>query len=415
MKENWKKKISLFLTSQSISLFGSSLVQYAIIWYITLKTGSGVMMTIATLCAFIPQVLISLFAGVWADRYNKKYIIMIADGTIALSTLIIAIFFFSGINDIWLLFLVLGIRSLGNGVQTPTTTSLIPELVPESQLMRVNGINTTVQSIMLIVSPAISGALLANVDLQYIFLIDVVTAIIGISVFSFIKVNHQKKDEEKVAYFTSIKEGIVYTKNHKFISRMLRYLFMANFLMTPLSLLNPLLVTRTFGSEAWYLTINEIVFFVGTILGGIVISSWGGFKNRIYTIGLGSFFFGFLSILIGLPLSFPVYLILMGIIGLFSTFVNTPFTTLFQEKVDADKLGRVFSLITIVSGTIMPISMILYGPLADIISIESILIATGILYIIGTIFLVKDKTIKKSLNCDENTENKDLQSEKNVI
>ena len=76
MEKTWKKKAGLFLTSQAVSLFGSSLVQYAIIWYITLETQSGVMTTLATLCGFIPQVLISLFAGVWADKYNKKKLIM---------------------------------------------------------------------------------------------------------------------------------------------------------------------------------------------------------------------------------------------------------------------------------------------------------------------------------------------------
>ena len=135
MEKTWKKKAGLFLTSQAVSLFGSSLVQYAIIWYITLKTQSGVMTTLATLCGFIPQVLISLFAGVWADKYNKKKLIMLADGTIALATLVIAILFLAGFDFIWLLFVVLCIRSFGSGIQTPTVTSFIPEIVPEQHLI----------------------------------------------------------------------------------------------------------------------------------------------------------------------------------------------------------------------------------------------------------------------------------------
>ena len=181
--EHWKQKISLFLTSQAISLLGSSLVQYAIIWYITLTTQSGVMMTLSTLCGVIPQVIISPFAGVWADRYNKKMLIMVSDGMIAISTLIIALCFLAGIDSVWLLFVVLAIRSLGTGVQTPTTTAFIPEVVPEGKLMKINGINSTIQSIMLILSPALSGALLANFDLGYIFFIDVITAVIGIGIF----------------------------------------------------------------------------------------------------------------------------------------------------------------------------------------------------------------------------------------
>ena len=402
MQNNWKQKVGLFLTSQAISLFGSSLVQYAIIWYITLQTQSGIMTTLATLCGFIPQVLISLFAGVWADKYNKKLLIMLADGAIAFSTLIIALLFLFGIDPMWLLFVVLGIRSFGSGVQTPTTTSFIPEIVPEHDLMRINGINTTMQSVMLILSPAVSGALLANVELEYIFFIDVITAVIGIFIFTFVKVDHKKKSEEKVDYFGSIKEGILYTKNHKLISRMMVYLVLSNILIAPLAILTPLLVTRTFGADPWYLTLNEMVFFVGNILGGIVISTWGGFKNKIHTIGLGCVLCGVLSVLIGLPFPFFIYLIWIGLTGVTMPMFNTPFITLFQENIDADKLGRVFSLISVITGAIMPLAMVLFGPLADYVKIEYIVIATGILFVIGSIFLVRDRVIHKFLHPESN-------------
>ena len=110
--ENWGKNITLFLISQAVSLLGSSIVQYAIIWYITLVSKSGWMVTVATLYAFLPQIVVSIFAGVWADRYNKKKLIMIADSAIAASTLAVAIAFLLGIDKMWLLFIVLAIRSL---------------------------------------------------------------------------------------------------------------------------------------------------------------------------------------------------------------------------------------------------------------------------------------------------------------
>lgn len=397
MEKSWKQKTGLFLSSQAISLFGSSLVQYAIIWYITLETKSGVMTTVATLCGFIPQVLISLFAGVWADKYNKKMLIILADAAIACSTLVIAVLFLTGIDSMWLLFLVLVIRSFGSGIQTPTTTAFIPEIVPEERLMRVNGVNSTIQSIMLILSPAASGALLANVDLGYIFFIDVVTAAIGIFIFSFVRVNYQKRVKEKVDYFASIKEGVSYTRNHKLVSRLMVYLVLANVLIAPLAILTPLMVTRSFGADPWYLTLNEMVFFVGSILGGVIISAWGGFRNKIHTVGLGCLICGGLAVLLGLPFPFIVYLIWMGLCGVTMPMFNTPFITLFQETVDADKQGRVFSLISVVTGAIMPLAMVIFGPLADYVKIEIILIITGILFIAGTIFMIKDKVIKNHL------------------
>lgn len=289
--ENWKKNIALFLTSQSISLFGSSLVQYAIIWYITLTTQSGIMMTISTICGFLPQLLISFLGGVWADRYNKKYMIAISDSLIAISTLVVALFFIFGIESIWILFIALAIRSFGSGVQTPTVNAIIPDLVPQEKLMRVNGINTTIQSIMLILSPAAAGALMPILPIGNILFIDVITAVIGVAIFVVgVKYVHTRNEEKiKQKYLNSIMEGLKYVKNHPFIKRFLSYYAIISLLIAPIGILTPLMVTRTFGDEAWRLTLNEIVFFIGSILGGGLISIWGGLKNKIHTLALRLF------------------------------------------------------------------------------------------------------------------------------
>lgn len=236
--KHWKKNIILFLTSQSISLFGSSLVQYAIIWYITITSKSGVMMTIATVCGFLPQLLISFFGGVWADKYNKKHIIAISDSCIALSTLIVALFFVAGIESVWILFIALAIRSFGAGVQTPTVNAIIPNLVPEDKLMRVNGVNTTIQSVMLILSPAAAGVLMPLLPIGYILFVDVITAVIGVGIMVLgVKYQHtpEKKEEgEGEGYFTSIKQGLTYVKNHKFIRRFLGYYAILSILIVPI-------------------------------------------------------------------------------------------------------------------------------------------------------------------------------------
>lgn len=155
------------------------------------------------------------------------------------------------------------------------------------------------------------------------------------------------------------------------------------------------MVTRSFGAEPWYLTLNEMIFFIGNILGGVLISSWGGFKNKIHTIGLGCLLCGVFSVLMGLPLGFVVYLVWMALTGLTMPMVNTPFITLFQEHVDPDKQGRVFSLISVITGAVMPLAMVFFGPLADYVKIEYILIATGLLFMAGSFFLVRDKVFQE--------------------
>ena len=188
MKTNWKKDITLFLAGQTLSLFGSSLVQYAILWYITLNTKSGLMMTISIICGFLPTFILSPFAGVWADRYNRKRLIILADSFIAVSTLVLAILFLLGYDSIGLLFVVSAMRGIGSGIQTPAIGAFIPQIVPEDQLTRVNGINGSIQAMVMLISPMLSGALLSLASIETIFLIDVITAAVAVVLLIFLRV-----------------------------------------------------------------------------------------------------------------------------------------------------------------------------------------------------------------------------------
>lgn len=165
----WKKRIILFLLSQNISLFGSSVVGFSIVWYITLETSSGTWMMLATLCSMLPQVFISLFGGVLADRYNRKYLIMISDGFIALATLILAITFLMRFRHMWMLLLVLSVRSIGAGLQTPAVGAIYPQLVPMESLTKIQGINQSLNSVLMLFAPAVGGVLLGSVGIVWAF------------------------------------------------------------------------------------------------------------------------------------------------------------------------------------------------------------------------------------------------------
>ena len=197
--ETWLRNIVLFLSSQTISLFGSSLVQYAIMWHITLTTESGMMMTLYIICGFIPTFILSPIAGVWADRYNRKILIVLSDGLIAFATLILAILFIMGFDSIWLLFVMAAIRAFGAGIQTPAVGAILPQVVPKEKLTKVNGVNGSIQAIIMFVSPMVSAALLATTAIEIIFFIDVITAAIAIvTMLSFVKISvHEKAAENR--------------------------------------------------------------------------------------------------------------------------------------------------------------------------------------------------------------------------
>src|SRR4051794_22508022 len=184
----WKRDTTLFLSGQTVSMFGSMLVQYAIMWYLTLETKSGVVLMASAIFGMLPQAIVSVFGGVWADRLNRKRLIIIADASIAATTLALALFMMSGYSELWLIFLTLAIRSIGAGIQQPAVAALIPQLVPTPHLLRVNGIYQSIQSAMMLVAPAAAGAIYAvaatssgpDYAIVPIFFIDVVTAVIGI-------------------------------------------------------------------------------------------------------------------------------------------------------------------------------------------------------------------------------------------
>ena len=396
MNKNWKKNIFLFLASQTISLFGSSLVQYAIMWHITLKTQSGVMMTIAIICGFVPTLFLSPFAGVWADRYNRKTLIMLSDSMIALSTLVLAIVFLMGYDSLWMLFVASAIRALGAAVQMPAVGAFLPQLVPEDKLTKVNATNGSIQAMVMLVSPMLSGVLLTLATIETIFFIDVITAAIAVSVlFLFLHVPVHSKAQEKqtTSYFSDMRAGLTYIRNHQYIKRFFLFCAFFFFLAAPVAFLTPLQVARSFGNDVWRLTAIEISFSLGMMLGGIVMASWGGFKNRIHSMTLASLLIGSCTFALGVIPIFWIYLTFMGLVGIAMPIFNTPSMVLLQEKVEGDFLGRVFGVLGMISSTMMPLGMLIFGPLSDIIKIEWLLIGTGLLLFIQGFFLLGNKVL----------------------
>ncbi|HDR7950525.1 MULTISPECIES: MFS transporter [Bacillus cereus group] len=388
-ENNWRMNIILFLTAQTISLFGSSLVQYAIIWYITLTTSSGAMLTISTVCGFLPQIAISLFAGVWIDRYDRKKMIMLSDGIIAIATLILAILFLTGYKSIWMLFIVLLIRSAGTGVQTPAVNALIPQIVPKDYLMKVNGINSSITSLIMFLSPAVSAVILSVTSIETTFFIDVITAIIGISIMFIIQVEgHANVGVKQKSNLQGIKEGFAYLKENVCMKRLLVLLIIIMILISPAAFLTPLMVTRSFGAEMWRLTASEMTFSAGAAAGGVLIAAWGGFRNRMHTTALACALYGLLMVGLGIAPVFIMYLVFNFLIGITMPCFNTPVTVLLQEKVDPVMHGRMFSLVQIANSCALPLGMIIFGPLADVFSVEVLLIYAGIFVLFCAMYIV---------------------------
>lgn len=369
-QDRWKIRAILFFISQSITLFGSTLVQMAIVWYVTLNTSSGVWVAAFSVCSYLPEFMISFLGGVWADRYHRKKLIIGADFIIAMVTLAMMLLMPYISNQtilLWALLIMSILRSLGAGIQTPAVNAVIPQLVPADQLMRFNGINATMQSIIRFAAPAAAGVILTIGTLRSTLSIDILTAVLGIGLLSCIFISYERKEKEEAPVLTDLKTGISYAFSDKLIGRLLIIYGLFVFLCVPAGYLAGLLVSRVYGDTYGYLTLVELVGFAGMMVGGLLMSTWGGFKNRKATLLLGLAIFGIMAILMGMSTNFIFYLALMTIYGVALTTVQTTITTLLQEKTDIAMQGRVFGLLGSMYSGCMPIGMAIFGPLADVI------------------------------------------------
>lgn len=376
---SWKKVVATFLVGQTVTAFGSFLVQYAIMWHLTLSTKSGVVLALAAVFGFLPQAIVSVFAGVWADRVNRKIMIIISDSAIALATLGLAALMLSGVKDLWLIFLVMAVRSVGAGFQMPAISALLPQIVPTEQLMRINGINSTIQSALGLLAPVAAAAVYAYFSLEAILFIDVVTAIIGLSLLAFVPVPTLERaaSADKPSYFTDLKDGISYIFGNPLVRWVMAIFAIVFFLIVAPSNLSPLMVVRNFGNEVWMLTVLEIAFGVGMAMGGALMAFIGPKLDRLNTIVATSIIFGFLAVGMGFTTNLILFYVLFFIIGLVVPAFSTSAFTLLQETVEPERQGRVFGFLGIVMSVAMPIGMAVLGPLADVVSVELLLIITG--------------------------------------
>ncbi|MBI1352195.1 MAG: MFS transporter [Actinomycetales bacterium] len=390
-RRHWVRHTTLFLSGQTVSLFGSSIVQYAILWYLTLQTQSGVVLTLATAFGFLPQAVFSIFGGVWADRHNRKFLLIGADATIAATTLVLAVLLWQGVDSLWLIYITLMIRSAGAGIQMPAVGALLPQIVPTHALIRVNGINMSIQSAMTLIAPAAAAAVFAWLGLGAVLLVDVGTALVGIGLVVVIPVATLVRTAERRGYFGDLKAGLRYVRSHAVILRVLVFFAIVFVLMAPPGYLSPLMVVRTFGEEVWRLTLNELAFGLGMLAGGAIIAAWGGWHDRMRMLTATSFAFGLLSIALGLSGdilgwsgTFALYLSFMLILGVAVAFFSTTAMTLFQEQVEPEMQGRVFGVQGIVMALAMPIGMLIFGPMADVVSVEWIAVIAGLLTLLVT-------------------------------
>lgn len=371
-QNNWRNKIISFFISQSITLFGSQVVQMAIVWYVTLQTSSGSWIAAFSICSYLPQFLVTFPGGAWADRYDRKLLIIGADAGITVITLgmFLLIPQISERDTLLRALLAMsGLRSIGAGIQFPAVNAVIPQIVPKESLMRYNSINAVLQSTVQFLSPAAAGVILTMGTLRFALLIDVFTAIIGIGIFGHILLPQKEEKIPSDSVYSDIREGIRYAFSRKMTGSLLMSYGIFTFLCVPAGYFSGLFVSRVYGETYWYLTLTEVWGFGGMTAGGILMSILGnscsGLKKRRNILFAGFIVFGIMSAGMGIVKSFAFYLIFMGIYGVALTTVQTTITTLIQEYTKSSIQGRVLGFMGAMYAVCYPVGMAVFGLMAD--------------------------------------------------
>jgi MFS transporter, DHA3 family, macrolide efflux protein len=377
---NWVARFYTLWTGQALSLLGSQLVQFAIIWYLTQETNSATTLAIASMMGLLPQVLLSPFIGTWVDRGNRRLIMIFADGTVALTTLVLAILFILGVQQIWHIYIVLLIRAVGGGFHQSAFGASVVLLVPKDQLARVQGFNQALYGGMSIISAPLGAYLLAIMPMQGILGIDVTTALIAVTIVFLTHIPQPERDESAAATFwQDFVEGYRYIVHWRGLLIILILAMVINFFFSATEPLTPLLITNHFKGGASQLGLWLALFSTGTLLGGIILGVWGGFKRKIVTALLGLIAMGVLTFGIGIiPANmFVGGLILNTIFGLSLPIVNGSIGATLQSSIKPDMQGRVFAFIQSIAMLVSPLALIIAGPFADRFGIQPWFVIAG--------------------------------------
>ncbi len=408
--DNWASRYYTIFAGQALSIFGSGLVQFALVWYLTQKTGSATVLAFATLAAVLPETLLSPIAGALVDRWNRRRIMIFADIFIAAATVMLAILFATGLIQVWHIYAILVIRAVGGIFHYSAMNASTALLVPSDQLQRVSGINQTLRASINIVAPPTGALLLGILPLQGVMFIDVLTALVGITPLLFFMIPQpiREVDENgnhKTSVLQDMKEGFVYITSWRGLMAICVLALMANFLLTPTGSLMPLLVTKHFGLGALQFGLMDSIWAFGMVCGGLILGVWGGFKKKIATSMLGLIGIGLGILIVGFAPANMFWLAVVGMTlsGLMNPITNGPLGAIIQSTVKPEMQGRVMGVIVSLATLMTPLSLAIAGPVSDAIGIRTWYWVSGLVCLlmgVGSFFMPVIMNVERDRNTD---------------
>ncbi len=387
---HWKRRFFTIWVGQQVSLTGSMLAGFALVWWLTQSTGSATILATATLVQMLPGIVLGPFAGALVDRWNRRVVMIVADTVIALFSAWLAYLFWAGALQIWHVYLIMAVRSLGGAFHWPAMAASTSLMVPDEHLARVAGLNQTMNGILNIISPPLGALLLSLLPLHGIMAIDVGTAALAVLPLLAISIPQPVRravpaaipgqvETARPSLWADLRQGLQYVWGWKGLRVILIMAMVINFLFNPAFSLVPILVTKHFGAGAAQMAWLQSSWGIGVVLGGLLLSTWGGFKRRIATSMVGLIGMGVGALLIGFTPAAAFWLALgaMALTGVMNPIANGPMNAIFQSVVAPEMQGRVFSLISSACSSMSPLGMAIAGPVADAAGVQVWFILAG--------------------------------------
>lgn len=387
---NWKKVFAIIWTGQFFSILTSSIVNFAIVLWLSMETGSAEVLALGTLAALLPQSVLGLFTGIFIDRWKRKRVMIMADSFIALCTLILAVLFYLDLAKIGHIYVLLALRSIGSAFHMPAMQASVPLLAPKSELIRIAGINQIIQSVCNIAGPALAGLFISIMKMTNILLLDVIGAALACISLLFVVIPDppRKEKEEKVRIWKEAREAMTEVRRQKGLSWLFTLSILATFFIMPVGVLFPLMTLNHFSGNTFQVSLIEVAWGGGALLGGVLL---GLKKSRLNEISL----INWMYVLLGLSFllsgvlttsGYVWFVVLTAFGGISGSLYFASFTTVMQTRIDPAVMGRVFSFYMSLSMLPSMVGLLSTGFLADHIGIGHTFVISGsILCLIGVV------------------------------
>lgn len=388
MKVIKNRDFMILWSAQTVSKLGTTLYDLALMWYMYKKTGSSIALGLSVLCFTVPSVLIAPMAGVFADRLNKKKIIINTDILSGIIMMVFSYFIFADMYPIYFLYILLVLSSMVSAVFSPAMSAAIPIIVEEKDLKDANTLSQMSSQIINVFGPVLAGVLIAFMNMWMLFFLNGISFLICAFVESFVTIPKLSSEENNQGIHEQFKEGLKYVAGDK----SLFYIVIAggviiNFFLAPLSIYATVLATKVLkvGSTGYGMMNSAIS--IGAIIGALLMMA-NLLKDKYKMSVIGLSIEGIALALFGLIPNFYVALLAAGILGIGVTMASVGIGTLYQTLIPKDKMGRVMALVGTLCNITIPLGTIFGSAIIIYISIKIVLIISGIIVLITGVSLV---------------------------